>query len=291
MHCHNCGRQISEGSGFCPYCGAPQNRTVAPQPAARPVPPAPARPPMGYVPPVYSAPPVPPAPPAPPASPVPQEEPISIQEVPEVSQIPVPPSQEFIPVAEEPKRKDKKPRKPFPVLALILGLLLVASLALSVYLYLGWQDSLQAYEICEDQLENAQEEYDELLQSYNHQSDEVDALEEELDEISVITDALDYQARNGAFGRIADNFRTDSAIYVVSKNSTDTKLTLWANWPNGGTVYVNYDGEAAMLEFDQNSWKTSTTMTLKPQQEGYTVATFSNNVDSKTFSILIIVTD
>ena len=46
-----------------------------------------------------------------------------------------------------------------------------------------------------------------------------------------------------------------------------------------------------MLEFDQNSWKTSTTMTLKPQQEGYTVATFSNNVDSKTFSILIIVTD
>ena len=288
MHCHNCGRQISEGSGFCPYCGAPQNRTVAPQPAARPVPPAPARPPMGYVPPVHPAPPVPPMPPTPP---VPREEPVLIQEVPEVSQIPVPPIQEYIPVTEEPKQKDKKPRKPFPVLALILGLLLVASLALSVYLYLGWQDSLQAYEICEDQLEDAQEEYDELLQSYNHQSDEVDALEEELDEISVITDALDYQARNGAFGRIADNFRTDSAIYVVSKNSTDTKLTLWANWPNGGTVYVNYDGEAAMLEFDQNSWKTSTTMTLKPQQEGYTVATFSNNVDSKTFSILIIVTD
>ena len=130
MHCHNCGRQISEGSGFCPYCGAPQNRTVAPQPAARPVPPAPARPPMGYVPPVHPAPPVPPMPPTPP---VPREEPVLIQEVPEVSQIPVPPSQEFIPVAEEPKRKDKKPRKPFPVLALILGLLLVASLALSVY--------------------------------------------------------------------------------------------------------------------------------------------------------------
>ena len=73
----------------------------------------------------------------------------------------MPPIQEYIPVAEEPKQKDKKPRKPFPVLTLILGLLLVASLALSVYLYLGWQDALQAYEICEDQLEDTQEEYDE----------------------------------------------------------------------------------------------------------------------------------
>ncbi len=25
MYCLNCGKEIKEGSGFCPYCGAPQN--------------------------------------------------------------------------------------------------------------------------------------------------------------------------------------------------------------------------------------------------------------------------
>lgn len=31
-------------------------------------------------------------------------------------------------------------------------------------------------------------------------------------------------------------------------------------------------------------------MTIKPWKEGVTIATFSNDVDSKTFKILIIVT-
>lgn len=51
MFCHNCGKQLSDGTKFCRYCGAPQDsvqgapapaapppvRPVQPQPAPRPV--------------------------------------------------------------------------------------------------------------------------------------------------------------------------------------------------------------------------------------------------------------
>ena len=77
---------------------------------------------------------------------------------------------------------------------------------------------------------------------------------------------------------------------MVDKSETNRKFTLTANWTNGGTVSVDYSGLSAFVSFDNDSWTTSTKMTIEPWREGVTAVTFSNNVDSKTFKVIIIVT-
>jgi hypothetical protein len=44
------------------------------------------------------------------------------------------------------------------------------------------------------------------------------------------------------------------------------------------------------VSFDSNSWHTSTKMTVSPRLEGINVVTFTNDVNSSAFKILIIVT-
>ena len=94
---------------------------------------------------------------------------------------------------------------------------------------------------------------------------------------------------SGNAGYAASNFFARDSVIVVSKSDTSRKITLTANWSNGGTVYVNYSSDAAWVTFDDDEWYTSTKMTVHPRHEGVTVVTFSNSVDTKTFKVLIIV--
>ena len=307
MHCFHCGRQIEEGSGFCPYCGTRQMQTVTPPPAA-PVPPAP---PVTYA---------PPAPQAIPEEPVLiPEEPAMIPEVPEFTEeLPTPvPEMTGMPLPEPPA--PKKAKKRFPVVAFILGLLLAAAVALSVYLYMENQALIEEAAYAREQYMSLKAENEAIQEECDRRADTIEDLEKKLDKqkknnedlqkpakskdatisqqkkeleaAGKLQSALVKAAKANSFGYASDTFRTNSAVYVVKKSNTGSKLTLWASWPNGGLVDVEYDGDAAWLNFDQDTWKASTTITIKPQKTGYTVVTFSNNVDSKTFSILIIVTD
>lgn len=49
--------------------------------------------------------------------------------------------------------------------------------------------------------------------------------------------------------------------------------------------------QKAFIEFDEETWYSTTTLTVDPSYEGVTVATFSNTENSQTFKVLIIVTD
>lgn len=98
-------------------------------------------------------------------------------------------------------------------------------------------------------------------------------------------------AKYGNFGYAASNFRASTGVIVVDKDDSDCKFTLTAHWSNGGTVSVDYSSYAAFVDFDKNNWSTSTTMSVLPLEEGITVVTFSNDVDSNSFQVLIIVTD
>ena len=104
-------------------------------------------------------------------------------------------------------------------------------------------------------------------------------------------DEIVSEMRYGNAGYAASNFCASDSVIVVDKNDTSCKFTLTANWSYGGTVSVDYSSSAAWVSFDNNTWSKSTTMTVHPLWEGITVVTFSNDVDSKTFKVLIIVTD
>ena len=104
-------------------------------------------------------------------------------------------------------------------------------------------------------------------------------------------DTLCKELSTGNIGYAASNFKSSESVIIVDKNETNRKFTLTANWTNGGTVSVDYSGSAAWVDFDSNSWTTSTKMTIEPWKEGVTAVTFSNDVDSRTFKVIIIVTD
>ena len=115
-----------------------------------------------------------------------------------------------------------------------------------------------------------------------------------LEKNSQKADLYDHICRymdSGNIGYAANNFCSSESIIVVRKGEQDRKFTLTANWPSGGDVYVNYSSNVASVSFDNDSWRTSTQMTIEPKRAGVTVVTFSNSVDSKTFKILIIVTE
>lgn len=96
----------------------------------------------------------------------------------------------------------------------------------------------------------------------------------------------------GNIGYAADNFKSSDSIILVKKGETNHKFTLTAYWSNGGTVSTSYSSFlVAGVSYDNDNWSRSTTMTINPRTEGINVVTFTNDIDSKTFKIMIIVTE
>lgn len=181
------------------------------------------------------------------------------------------------PVSARPKQAQVAPKKrskaPIIILSVICALLIAANIA-QYFLY------KEAVKDTEQQLVTANN----TIEANNRK---ISDLEDDSDHYNEIIRYAKYED----FGYAASNFRASTGVIVVDKDNDNTKFTLTANWSNGGTVEVDYSSSAAWVDFDKNEWTTSTTMTVIPNYEGVCVVTFSNNVDSKTFSVLIIVTD
>ena len=95
-------------------------------------------------------------------------------------------------------------------------------------------------------------------------------------------------------GYASNNFHSSEGVIVVSKNQKNRKFTLTAHWPNGGTVTTDYYPRllnSADVSFDNDNWSTSTSMTINPNREGITTVTFSNDIDNRTFDVVIVVTE
>ena len=118
----------------------------------------------------------------------------------------------------------------------------------------------------------------------NSQKSKISSLETKADYFTSISTAL----KSGNIGYAASNFNCSQSIILVKKGETK-KITLTANWSNGGTVSLSYSNYAAYVDFDQSSWSYSTTLSITGNSTGVSVVTFSNDINSKTFKIIIIV--
>ena len=118
----------------------------------------------------------------------------------------------------------------------------------------------------------------------------ISELETKADAYDAMIDALS----NGNLGYAASNFNVSESVVVVSKNQTDRKVTLTAYWYDGGVVSLSYSpsySRSASVSFDEESWDRTTKLSITPKKEGVTTVTFSNDQDSNTFKMIIIVTD
>lgn len=138
-----------------------------------------------------------------------------------------------------------------------------------------------------DEIKNLEEKVATLNGTVESLKEEVEGLEDK----AYYYDEIVRLMGNENVGYASENFHTDKGIIVLSKSNTDYQFTLTANWESGGTVTVDYSSDSSGIRFDSTSWTTTTTMTVEPYYEGINVLTFSNDVDSSTFQVLIIVTE
>ena len=176
-------------------------------------------------------------------------------------------------------------KKTVPIV--LLSVLLIGSIGLHVMQYLQGQEASETVAAQTTQIEELEKEVSTQKSTISSQKSQIADLEEK----GGYFDTICKELSTGNIGYAASNFKASESVIVVDKNETNRKFTLTANWTNGGTVSTDYSGYSAWVNFDNDSWTTSTKMTIEPWQEGVTAVTFSNDVDSKTFKILIIVTE
>ena len=202
------------------------------------------------------------------------------------------------PVSVQPKQAQVVPKKrnkaPIIILSIICTLLIVANVA-QYFLY------KEAVKDTEQQLVSANNTIDannrkitELQNTVSSQKTTINTQKTKITKLEAIEDYYDaicQHMKNGNIGAASSAFKVDDSVIVVRKKETGRKITLTTTYDGGGTVNVDYSSYAATLEFDEDSWYSTTTLTVDPSYEGVTVATFSNTENSQTFKVLIIVTD
>ena len=184
------------------------------------------------------------------------------------------------------------------VLIVSIALVIIALAGLNAFQYIIHCKSIESYTTEITDLQQQVNTKDAIISNLDQQIETKDAtisaqknkitrLEEKAENYDDICSSMS----GGNIGYASSNFKTSESIIVLRKSEVDRKFTLTANWSNGGNVSVSYSSFAASVSFDNHSWYTSTTMTIKPAFEGVTVVTFSNDVNSSTFKVLIIVTE
>ena len=176
-------------------------------------------------------------------------------------------------------------KKTVPIV--LLSVLLIGSIGLNVMQYLQGQEASETVAAQTTQIEELEKEVSTQKSTISSQKSQIADLEEK----GGYFDTICKELSTGNIGYAASNFKASESVIVVDKNETNRKFTLTANWTNGGTVSTDYSGYSAWVNFDNDSWTTSTKMTIEPWQESVKTVTFNNDVDSKTFKILIIVTE
>ena len=358
MICPYCGKEISDSSKFCRYCGQKQALIQSSLEPPAPVPPVSKQPetPVSKQPeepvspaPASKQPPLPeqsemPAPPVQPSAPKEPEPPLSsaqppVQPQPEepvYSAEPVKPAAPSYPKAvpatpaEPPQKAQEAPRQSSggKVLAIVLAVLLFLSVAANAYQYLTGRNSgkmLAAYAEESDSLrqelgqmdlerQSAQSRVQDAEQSavesealLAQRDSEIEALNEELaqwqqqaealsssqttDAQNTILTALARFADESNPGGSSDIFKVSQPLMVLHKSSGQRRFVLTTDFDAGSIISMETTGDAADVAFTESSWGTATDMTVTPQHAGVVWASFTNDSNAYTITMLIVVLD
>lgn len=170
--------------------------------------------------------------------------------------------------------------RPLVLVLILLAVFFTASAGLNVYQYHVAQENSSKIASLESTISSQKSKISSLNSQVDKNKDKAESYDDLISALST-----------GNLGYAANNFQSSESVIVVSKNQKNRKFTLTANWSSGGTVTTSYSPSfpCAYVSFDNNKWNTSTTMTVEPNRTGITTVTFSNNVDSKKFKVIIIV--
>ena len=167
----------------------------------------------------------------------------------------------------------------------------MALVGLNVYQYFGYHNTIESNASVIADLEQQIKLKDATIST---QKSTISTQKSKIAKLEVKADYYDDICAflsGGNIGYAADNFKSSESIVLVGKTETTRKITLTAYWSSGGSVSTsNSNFLATGISFDNDNWSRTTTMTINPRSEGVSIITFTNDVDAKTFKIMIIVT-
>lgn len=103
-------------------------------------------------------------------------------------------------------------------------------------------------------------------------------------------DICDY-LNSGNIGYAASNFCVDESVVLIHRDDGLHKTKLTAYWNNGGTVSFIPIGSCATIDFEDETWRTSTNLLITPSNNGVMEVIFYNDIDDNDFKMIIIVVD
>lgn len=181
----------------------------------------------------------------------------------------------------------------FPKRAVGIALLLIVFVALAglnIYQYVGYNNTIESNASTISNLEQQIETKDATISTQkttiSNQKNEISELENKAGYYDDICNALN----SGNIGAASSNFKVSDGVIVIDKGQTK-QVTLTTSYSGDSTISVDYSGFSALVSFDEDTWYSTTTLTIDSWFEGVTVATFSNTANSQTFKMVIIVTD
>lgn len=177
---------------------------------------------------------------------------------------------------------------------LVCCVLLVLSLSLNGVQYFLGRQSAQALADQTSELEALEQEVSDLNTTVANQKSTILS---QTDQVSLFKERAEYfdflcqELSTGNIGYASEEFRASEGVIVVSLHDNNRKFTLNTLWSGGGTVSTSYSGLGATVSFDNDTWSSSTQMTVEPWRAGVTAVTFSNDANFQSFKVIIIVTD
>ncbi len=115
----------------------------------------------------------------------------------------------------------------------------------------------------------------------------IESLQPDANNYGIIRDNL--VGKNIGYG--SDNYYADACVVVMRLSDGTARFGLEAKWDAEVTMNVQWFGDAASVDFSREWEDTHTEMVVTAYKAGACVATFTNDYDNATFSVLIIVTE
>lgn len=255
MICPNCNSVLQDGVAFCKYCGA----SVANYTPETEIPAAEDE--MEKTVTVYG------------------ENPSGYSYEPQPA-----PETEYV-YEEAPKKKGKAGK----IIAIALGsLILLAAIAFGVWMMLQKNAAEDKLAKNESELTDTRNELDSAKEDSEYYAE----LEEYADSFEEIADF----ARQSNCGYASELFHVNQGIIILDPDDTRKTITLTAAFDDAVEISVDIYGYGADLNFSEDSWSGDTTTLyvdrdaddMEEGEVGITTVTFTNDLNSQTFDILII---
>lgn len=258
MYCTKCGKQLEDGTKFCIFCGTKQEEAA----------------------PAYEA-------------PTPTEE-FKVKDAAPVYQPPKfeEPKFDYAPPVNNEPAPAKKKGKGGVILSIVLGILVLALLALNAYQYFVMsadiKDDLSA---SEKELKAVSSDLADLEDEYSDLQDDYDAL---LDSSGVAADAFeklcDYVDYN-VIGIGSKEFFPHRSAIVISEGDT-AYFTVTCAYTGNVTINLSIEGDDIVDANFSGDWTgDETDVVIEGLSQGVALIEFTNDLNSDTFSVLVIVVD